>query len=185
MVDVRIEKKILTFRKQKKMSIQAFSDYCGISTALISQLERGIGNPSLHVLQLIANALGIPLASLFVMEIDNGSLIRRKEDQEVIRKPEDRDVVYRGLTPGPLKSGVELLMLELKPHGFTNPDFSQHIEEEILFVERGEVTLVFEEEEFLLKEEDTVRILPSRKHKLQNNSNSPVRILFIKNKVSY
>ena len=185
MIDSRIGKKIHSFRKEHKMSIKEFSDRSGISTALISQLERGIGNPSLSVLQMIAKALGISLASLFVTEIDNESLIRRKADQELIRKPNEHDASYRGLTPGPLKSNVELLMLLLEPHCETNSGFSQHFEEEILFVERGSVTIVFEDEEFLLNEEDTVRILPSRKHKLRNDSSEPVRVLFIKSKVNY
>ena len=40
-------------------------------------------------------------------------------------------------------------------------------------------------EEFILSQGDTVRILPSRKHKFRNPGAVPVKILFIKSKVNY
>ena len=51
MTENRIGKKINQFRKEKKLTIKEFSDLSGISTALVSQLERGIGNPTLSVLR--------------------------------------------------------------------------------------------------------------------------------------
>ena len=40
--------------KKKGMTIREFADFAGISTSLISQIERGQANPSLSVLELIA-----------------------------------------------------------------------------------------------------------------------------------
>ena len=154
-------------------------------TALVSQLERGIGNPSLSVLRAIASTLGVALSSLFVGEISNESLIRRRADQERIHNPNEKGAVYHGLTPGPLKSNVELLMMSLSPDNETNEGFSQHFEEEIAYVAEGEAVILFEDEEFILSQGDTVRILPSRKHKFRNPGAVPVKILFIKSKVNY
>ncbi len=185
MNETKIGKQIRQYRKDKKMSIKDFSKICGISTALVSQLERGIGNPSLNVLKLIAGTLGTSLASLFAEEIDNATLIRRKSERERIRNPNEKDAVYYGLTPGPLKSNVELLLMSLKPNGETNHGFSRHFEEEIAYIVEGEATMVFEDGEFELQEGDTIRILPSRRHKLKNPSEKNVLVLFIKSKVSF
>ena len=43
-------------------------------------------------------------------------------------------------------------------------------------------TIVFEDESFDLHQGDTVRILPSRKHKLRNAGEKRVRVLFIKSR---
>ena len=156
MTENRIGRKINQYRKEKNLTIKEFSELSGISTALVSQLERGIGNPSLSVLRLISRTLGISLSSLFLEEIDNASLIRRREDRERIHNPGEKDAVYFNLTPGPLKSGVELRLMELPPGCETNDGFSQHFEEETAYLVRGEAVILFEEEEFLLRAGDTV-----------------------------
>jgi mannose-6-phosphate isomerase-like protein (cupin superfamily) len=46
------------------MSIAELAATAGVSTALLGQLERGIGNPSLLTLRRIATAVEIPLAEL-------------------------------------------------------------------------------------------------------------------------
>ncbi len=185
MIENRIGQKIRAFRKEKQLSIKEFSGISGISTALVSQLERGIGNPSLSVLKLICKTLGIPLSSLFIEEIDNASLICRKENRERMHNPDEPQALYFRLTPGPLQSNVELLMMALKPGRETNRAFSQHFEEEIAYLADGEATLLFENEEFALRQGDTVRILPARKHKLRNTGDKTVLVLFIKSKTNY
>ena len=76
-------------------------------------------------------------------------------------------------------------MMSLSPDNETNEGFSQHFEEEIAYVAEGEAVILFEDEEFVLSQGDTVRILPSRKHKFRNPGAVPVKILFIKSKVNY
>ncbi|MGN1364312.1 MAG: helix-turn-helix domain-containing protein, partial [Victivallis vadensis] len=75
MIENRIGRKIHQHRKDKNLTIKEFSDISGISTALVSQLERGIGNPSLSVLRLICRTLDTSLSSLFFEAIDNATLI--------------------------------------------------------------------------------------------------------------
>ena len=62
--------------------------------------------------------------------------------------------------------------------------FSEHpYEEEIAYVLSGEVTILFPEESFVLREEDTIRILPGRKHRFRNNLKETAKVLFVKCKV--
>lgn len=185
MVENQIGKKINQFRKEKKWTIQEFSRQSGISTALVSQLERGIGNPSLNVLRAICRTLGVPLSSLFFEEIDNASLICRADQRERIHNPNEKNSVYYNLTPGLLKSNVGLLLMTLNPNSETNEGFSQHFEEEIAYLVDGEACILFEDETYLLHQGDTVRILPSRKHKMKNQTGKPVHVLFIKSKINY
>ena len=62
---------------------------------------------------------------------------------------------------------------------------AEQFEEEIAYLVDGDASIVFEDEEFLLHQGDTVRILPSRKHKMRNDSVKPVQVLFIKSKVNF
>lgn len=72
----------------------------------------------------ICRTLDISLSSLFFEEIDNASLIRRASELERIHNPNEKNSVYFNLTPGPVKSGVELLLMELNAHSETNEGFS-------------------------------------------------------------
>ncbi len=185
MVESHIGRKIQQYRREHGLTIREFAKRAEVSTALVSQLERGIGNPSLGVLRSLGRTLGVSLSSLFIEEIDNASLIRRKGERERIHNPREANTVYYNLTPGPLQSNVELLLMELAPHSETNEGFSQHPEEEIAYLTAGEAVIVFEGEEFPLRPGDTVRIFPARKHKLRNTGGVPVRVLFIKSKLPY
>ncbi|HDR7642927.1 TPA: helix-turn-helix transcriptional regulator, partial [Bacillus wiedmannii] len=79
MIHDRLGQTVLSYRKKNNMTIREFANYAGISTSLISQIERGYANPSLSVLELIAKALNVPLFTLFINEIDTDSLISKKK----------------------------------------------------------------------------------------------------------
>ncbi len=64
MVESGIGRRIRRYRKDNNLTIKEFSEISGVSTALVSQLERGIGNPCLNVLKLIARTLGVAVSSL-------------------------------------------------------------------------------------------------------------------------
>lgn len=185
MGDIRIGKKIIEYRRANALTIRDFSELTGLSTSLISQLERDLANPTLSALKSIASALKIPLFSLFVEELDNETLILRKEDRKKIFNPNEDHVLYDVLTPSPLKSNVELLLMNLKPHSETFGGFSKHEGEEIAFILEGETYIMFEDEEFLLSEGDTARILPNRKHKFRNTMDKDIKVLFIKSNPIY
>jgi len=185
MGDIKIGKKIIEYRRAKDLTIRDFAQLTGLSSSLLSQLEREMGNPSLSALKSISAALEIPLSILFTEEIDNESLILRKEDRKKIYDPDEKHILYDILTPSPLKSNVELLLLNLKSNSETYGGFSQHEGEEIAYVLEGEAYIEFQNEEFLLFEGDTVRILPNRKHKFRNITNNDIKVLFVKSKLAY
>src|SRR5262245_17928549 len=53
------------FRLEKGLSLGALSKMAGISIGALSQIERGIGNPSLKTLTALRLALGADLSDLF------------------------------------------------------------------------------------------------------------------------
>ena len=186
MENLKIGKKISEYRRVHNLTIKEFSELTNLSSALLSQLERGMGNPSLSALQSIASALNVSLSSLFEEDITNESLILRREDRKTIYNPDQKHVLYDVLTPSPINSTVELLLMNLSANSNTYVNYSTHIEEELAFILEGEVYIIFnDEEEFLLREGDTIRILPNREHKFRNSTDNDVKVLFIKSKPNY
>jgi transcriptional regulator with XRE-family HTH domain len=55
-----------TQRQLSELSLREFGQMTNLSNAYLSQLERGLHEPSLRVLCALADALGIPLETLLV-----------------------------------------------------------------------------------------------------------------------
>ncbi len=63
-----IGQKIRDLRNNERMTLGELAAKINVSPSLISQLERGGVNPSISLLKLIADALEVPLPSLFEKE---------------------------------------------------------------------------------------------------------------------
>ncbi|ETS32550.1 putative transcriptional regulator [Photorhabdus khanii NC19] len=55
------------------MSQEAFADKCGLDRTYISGIERGVRNPTLEVINVIANGLQIELKDLFDLSMEKKS----------------------------------------------------------------------------------------------------------------
>ena len=62
-------------RRAADLSLRELSERTKVSNAYLSQVERGLHEPSLSVLRTIASALGVPLTSL----LDRAGLLERSE----------------------------------------------------------------------------------------------------------
>jgi transcriptional regulator with XRE-family HTH domain len=179
MSNASLGERILNSRKAKGITIREFAKQTGLSISILSQIERGIANPSLNSLRAIAEALNIPLSSLFINEIDHESLLLRKGNRKKVYRENSDHIVFDILTPEHMKSNVEILWMTLNPNSETTSGYMEHNKEEFAVVMKGNVYVILEDKEYLLNEGDTVRILPRMKHKFRNKSNSHIEVLFI------
>jgi transcriptional regulator with XRE-family HTH domain len=79
-------------RQGADLSLRELSARTNVSNAYLSQLERGLHEPSLRVLRAIAAALGTPLGSLLVSA---GVLEAREDDAREVRVPETEAAILR------------------------------------------------------------------------------------------
>ncbi|WFQ79569.1 helix-turn-helix transcriptional regulator [Xenorhabdus sp. SF857] len=57
--------RIRYLRREAGMSQEAFADKCGLDRTYVSGIERGVRNPTLEIIYVIANGLQIELSELF------------------------------------------------------------------------------------------------------------------------
>ena len=79
---IDIGRRVRDFRLESKMTLKMLSAATGLSTSMLSLVERGLSSPSIGSLITICSALGIQMSDLVVADqIDTKSYVSRKEDQ--------------------------------------------------------------------------------------------------------
>lgn len=180
MKNTRIGENIAEYRRKNGLTLRDFAKQTNLSTALLSQLERNIGNPTLSILSTLAEAMGISVSELVEQKVENAEMILRKEQRKTIVMYQGQ-TMYDVLACDTCHANLELLLMTLEGKSWTSNGYTQHTqEEEVAYVLQGEVTIDLEGEVFALGEEDTIRILPGRKHKLYNHTDTEVKVLFVK-----
>lgn len=154
-------------RQQRGLSLEALSALAGVSFGLISQLERGLGNPSYHGLRSIADALGIPLSRLMSEAEPRQDAVVRAAERRLLPVPEEHPasqrVVRELLTPG-TQGSLQVIRSTIPP-GFTNEGKAfRHLGTECVIVERGTLTVVHGERRVELHEGDSMTYLCSLPH---------------------
>ena len=100
MSDINIGEKITQYRKSKGLSIRELAKLADVTPSLLSQIERGLANPSVNSLKAIANALSTPLFTFFTSEVVKEDLIVRGNNRKKVILPGEDNVIYEMLTPG-------------------------------------------------------------------------------------
>lgn len=62
---VKFGLRIRQLREAAGFSQEAFADECGYARSYMSRIERGLGNPSLDAIEVLAKALHVPVEELF------------------------------------------------------------------------------------------------------------------------
>lgn len=78
-------------RMAANLSLRELSERTKVSNAYLSQLERGLHEPSLSVLRAIASALGVPLGSL----LTRAGMLERGEGDGDVRLRETEAAILR------------------------------------------------------------------------------------------
>ena len=149
-----------------------------MSASLISQVERGIASPSITTLRLIASALGVPIAALFVPTAASSAdgrtdrfgrqvLVRRAE-RKGLRLPHSH-VAYELLTPD-LNRAIEFIWIEYEAGAKTYREPMSHPGEENAVCLEGSVVVTIDGEEFVLNVGDSISFDSGRLHQVENRS---------------
>ncbi|WP_270301975.1 cupin domain-containing protein [Terrisporobacter petrolearius] len=177
MSDLNIGAKIAQYRKSKDLSIRELAKMAEVTPSLLSQIERGLANPSVNSLKSIANALNAPLFIFFTSEVIKEDLIVRGNNRKKVILPGAENVIYEMLASG-VNDNLEFAIMNLSPKSSSCTDYIHHNGYEIAYVLEGEVTLHLDDEKFELRKEDSVKIPVGMKHRWKNNSDLESKIIF-------
>ena len=169
--------KIKEYRKAQKLTIKELAEKANITSSMLSQIERGLANPSINTMKLIAKALDTPLFKFFLEENDITSQVVTPENRKRILIDNVHDINYELLTPD-LAGDIEFCQLTLNP-GMTTSDLPMsHEGEEVALILSGTTELILDDTKLTMNEGDSIRIPPRTNHKWYNPTDQPMTLIF-------
>lgn len=177
MDDINIGEKILEYRKQKSFSIKELSEKSGVTSSMLSQIERGHANPSINSLKAVAKALEVPIFNFFVSPVDTNTLVVRSDQRKKMILPDNDAFVYELLSPN-TNGSIGMMLMTLAPGTSSSTTLMDHPGEEEAYVKRGQVELYLRDHVIVLNEGDSVRILPNMGHRWHNPFQVETEVIF-------
>ncbi len=141
-------------RRASGLTVEALAAASSVSAGLISQLERGQGNPSFLTLRRLASALDVPIGHFLQGPEPETAMVVRAGERKRLHLAHE-SLVYELLTPN-LGGALEVLRSQI-PAGFDNRERPfQHTGEECVHLLTGELEVSVGARRFTLHEGDSI-----------------------------
>lgn len=166
-------------RKRSGMIIDDLAQKTGLSRAFISQIENGKASPSLESIERIAQALNIPLSSLFLDEQFKAQKTRANDRIVIQLAPETPTSKRKNihLLTAPNRR-LELVLMELPPDSQSGPPDEGHEGEEACYILEGKICIEVGQQSYELEVGDSLHWDATLQHRLTNIGNKTVRLIF-------
>lgn len=179
MENINIGKKIAEFRNAQNLTIKSLAEKASITSSMLSQIERGLANPSINSLKMISKALNIQLFTLFIEDNNTEDLIVRKDDRKTMNLESNHGEIisYELLSPD-LKGEIEFSLMELTPQSQSSINPLAHEGEEVALVLSGSIDIFLNDQKVTLYEGDSIRIPKHTAHRWINNYQLLAKVVF-------
>ncbi len=160
--------KIRNLRRQKGSTLKQIASRCNCSTSLISQIERGIVNPSFSTLKSISDALGVSISELVSdlnkIETPMSCLMKSKERKVLIT---EGGVQFQLLTRD-VSVPFEFILNIWPPGTSTGKEAYAHEGEECGLLLEGELAIEINGKVYRMRPGDTITLKSSTSHRIYN-----------------
>jgi transcriptional regulator with XRE-family HTH domain len=163
-------------RLRQDMTLAQLAERAGLSASALSQIERGVTDPSIGSLRRIAAALQVPFFQ-FLLEPDSPDPVVRKNQRRTITFP-NRTMQYQLLTPN-LRGPFEVLAMDLAPGAASGEEALGHDSEECMLILRGSVQVEVAGVSYELAAGDSISIQRNAPHRVVNHAGRTAEILMV------
>lgn len=168
-----------SLRKMRGLTLDELGRQSRVSMGLISQIERGRGNPSFNTLVQIAHALNVPIGRLF-HTVNNTSPVVRALERRIL------DVhgsgafapIHALMSPG-LNGALEAIWVEAPPGYDTSATPFSHPGEEFGVVLEGRHEVFIDGVRHELGPGDSITYASTRPHWYRNSGSQLVRAIWV------
>lgn len=167
--------RVRALRKTKDLTLTQLAERTELSTAYISNLERGLCSPTLENIQKICQALEVELIKLLDDKEWAGKVIHPGERPVIYEK--EGQIRYESINFGKGRMTGEYIVVE--PGCLYGEEWS-HSYDELGYVLEGTLLITIEDEEYLLSEGASFYIDAKKRHNLGNPGEERCVSLWVK-----
>lgn len=138
-------------RRQRRLSLGALEAKSGLTKSYLSKVERGLTVPSIASVLKLARAFGVPVGQLFGEATDEQSVcvVRRGERRRIVRPGTAKGYRYEAIAYKRWRKCMEAFIMH-PPRQFDGDKLFEHEGEELIFVLKGRVEVVFTDRKVVL-----------------------------------
>ncbi|EMY63246.1 helix-turn-helix domain-containing protein [Leptospira terpstrae] len=162
-----VKENLKLIRHTKGFSLDKLANRCGVSRAMLSQIEQGKSVPTISVLWKIANGLNVPFSELLKEKNQDGIHILKVENSKVLYS-NSKVFASRALFPFLGNRKTEFYELILKPGGHEVAEPHKTGTTENLVVVSGKLRLRVGEKVVELEPKDSVFFKADVSHEYSN-----------------
>lgn len=172
-----VARNLRSIREEKKLSLDKVAELTGVSKSMLGQIERGESNPTITTVWKIANGLKISFTTLINTPQHDTVIINRSEVEPLI---EDNGK-YRLYPYFPYEDGrrFEVYSVEIEKGGYLSAEAHPEDTQEFITVFDGELTIRVNEQEFAVKEGDSIRFKADKPHVYHNSGNKLTKLSLV------
>ncbi|MGG1444723.1 XRE family transcriptional regulator [Brevibacillus laterosporus] len=172
-----IAKNLKAFRERKKLSLERVAELTGVSKTMIGQIERGESSPTITTIWKIANGLKISFTSLINNPQPDTKVVLRSESKTL---SEDNGK-YRVYPYFPFEDErrFEVYSVEIEEGGFLSSDPHREGTEEFLTVFEGELTIRVNNNDYTIRNGDSIRFKADSPHTYHNSGITLTRLSMV------
>jgi len=173
-----IARKIKAFRLVNRMSLRQLAKEAGCTDAYLSQLERGLANPSIAVLKKVASALHMKIADFFIEpEIDKNDVVT-KEGERVNIDFKEGDAKIQMLVRRIREKRMQPFYTTLEAGGGSKGSYS-HIGEEFGIVLQGVLEINLNGTSYRLKKNESFYFSSQTPHSWGNPGKKKTVVIWV------
>jgi transcriptional regulator with XRE-family HTH domain len=170
-----IGSRMRTAREQLGLSLKDVATATGLSTAMVSLVERGKASPSVGTIVSISDALGLSMVGLFSAVPGQASPVIRHGEQEVGTTVDG--MTRRVIASDPLL-GIEMSQHFYEPGGRSGHVATHHTGYECGLVLAGQLCVELGGQVYELQADDAIRFASSVPHRFFNASEAVARAIW-------
>lgn len=175
--EVQVGRKVREWRYRRNLSLRALADLSGLNINTLSLVENGKSSPSVSTLQQLALALEVPIAVFFKTEPVTKRVVYTPGDQRP--KTAVGRTQMENLGKDLNGHAVQPFAIELHPGAGSGDHLIVHTGHEFVYCLEGTVHYQIEDEEYLLKEGDSLVFEAHLPHCWTNTSEKLSRFILV------
>ncbi len=178
--DSMLAQRVGELRRKYNLSLQQLAEASDLSVGTLSQVERGMSQPSLRTVRKLANAFGVPTAYFFDAtgenEVSDGIVIRSGQGAKMAFGTADMQV---NLLTRPDLDGLQVMLVHLQPGAMSGAHFYEHSGLDAGYILSGTMNLEVEDRIYVLTAGDSFSFDSERPHRFENRGTKEAVLIYV------